>query len=83
MRRRSLGLVVVAAMSGCTTFFGLDGLQLAVHPSKPGFDLTAGGTASTSPKYRLVGVLSESPGGNVVGRSGSYTLYGGVVAAMR
>jgi hypothetical protein len=83
-RRRTLSLAFIAAMSGCTGFFGLDGLELVpVRPGKPGLDLTAGGSVSTSPRYKLVGVLGESPGGNVVGRSASYTLYGGVVAAPR
>jgi len=83
-RARVPGLVVLVAMSACTGILGLDGLDLVrPPPSKPGFDLTAGGNVSTSPKYRLVGTLGESPGGNVVGKSASYTLYGGVVAAAR
>jgi len=49
-------------------------------PSKPGFDITAGGNISKSTGYRLVGAVGESPGGNVVGKSKSYTLKGGVVA---
>jgi hypothetical protein len=83
-RGRVVGLVVIAALSACTGFLGLDGLDLVrPRPGKPGLDLTAGGSVSTSPKYRLVGALGESPGGNVVGKSAAYTLYGGVVAAQR
>jgi len=83
-RRRAFSLAVIAAISGCTGFFGLDGLELVpVRPGKPGFDLTAGGSVSRSPRYKLVGALGESPGGNVVGGATSYTLYGGVVGAAR
>jgi hypothetical protein len=82
-RERIFGLVLIAAMSACTGLLGLDGLELVrTRPGKPGLDLTAGGNVSTSPKYRLVGALGESPGGNVVGRSASYTLYGGLVATV-
>jgi hypothetical protein len=50
-------------------------------PGKAGFDLAAGGNVSSSAKYKLVGVVGEGPGGNVIAKSASYTLKGGVVAA--
>lgn len=50
-------------------------------PAKPGFDLTAGGAASRSTSYFLVGAVGESPGWNGVSISTSYTLHGGVVGS--
>ncbi len=49
-------------------------------PAKPGLALTAGGNVSRTARYRLVGAVGEAPGGNVIGRSPSYALNGGVVA---
>jgi hypothetical protein len=48
---------------------------------KAGFDITAGGNVSTSTNYKLIGSVGEAPGGNVVSKSTSYTLKGGLVAA--
>jgi hypothetical protein len=50
-------------------------------PAKAGFDLTAGGAASRSTNYFLVGAVGESPGWNGVSLSTSYTLHGGVVGS--
>jgi hypothetical protein len=50
-------------------------------PAKPGFDMTAGGAASRSAHYFLVGAVGESPGWNGVSVSTSYTLHGGVVGS--
>jgi hypothetical protein len=50
-------------------------------PAKAGFDLTAGGAASRSTNYLLVGAVGESPGWNGVSVSSSYTLHGGVVGS--
>jgi hypothetical protein len=50
-------------------------------PGKPGLDLTAGGNVSKSTSFKLVGAVGEAPGNNVVAKSTSYTLKGGVVAA--
>ena len=76
--------VAVAAIASCTGLFGFDGLRLApMHPSKPGLDLTGGGNVSSTARYKLVGVVGESPGESVVSKSPSYTLYGGVVGTWR
>jgi hypothetical protein len=81
---RALGLCVIIAMTACASVLGFDGLeQRGAVPSKSQFALTSGGTVSRSPRYRLVSALGESPGGNVVGKSTSFTLFGGVVAAKR
>jgi len=50
-------------------------------PGKPGFDVTAGGNASTSTNYMLIGAVAEAPGANIIiGTSPSYKLRGGVIA---
>jgi hypothetical protein len=83
-REHAVAIAIVFAISACTGFFGFDGLRLAAVPvGKPGLDLTAAGNISTSSRYKLVGAVGESPGGNVVGKSARYTLYGGVIAATR
>ena len=46
---------------------------------RQGFDLTAGGNVSKSPSYKLVGAVGESPGGNKMSKSTSYTVRGGVI----
>jgi hypothetical protein len=52
---------------------------LPTVPGKPGTDITAGGTSSTSASYQLVGAVGESTGSNVVSTSTNYTLKGGVI----
>jgi hypothetical protein len=47
---------------------------------RQGFDLTAGGNVSKSPSYKLVGAVGESPGGNRMSKSTSYTVRGGVIS---
>ncbi len=49
-------------------------------PSKPGFDLTAGGTYGKSASFSLIAVVGESPGGDNVGTSANFTLKAGVIA---
>jgi hypothetical protein len=49
-------------------------------PGKPGLDITAGGTWGKSAHFALVAAAGESPGGNRVGTSTSYTLKAGVIA---
>ncbi len=49
--------------------------------SKPGLDITAGGTYSASASYSLIGAVGESPGGNNVSKSQHYALKAGVIAA--
>lgn len=76
--------MAIVGVSACTGFLGLDGLTLApTRPSKSRVELVAGGGMSRSAKYTLIGALGESPGGNVLGKSASYSLYGGVVGAAR
>jgi hypothetical protein len=83
-RLRATVISIALAVSGCAGIYGFDGLHL-VPPvaGRPGLDLTSAGNVSTSPRHRLVGAVGESPGGNVVGRSPRYTLYGGVIAGAR
>lgn len=50
-------------------------------PGAPGFGLSAGAAVMTSAGFKLYGVLGESPGGNTVSKSASYTLRGGVIGA--
>ena len=88
MRRCSFRLAAVCAVLalsaalGCSRLVGLnDGNGAGPAPAgNPGMDLTSGGNVSASPHYTLVGAVSETPGGNVVATSKSYTLAGGVVA---
>ena len=47
---------------------------------KAGLDVTAGGSVSKSTSFKLVGAVGESPGGNGIAKSSSYTLKGGVIA---
>ena len=49
-------------------------------PSKPGYDLTAGGTYGKSASFTLIATVGESPGGNNVGKSSHFTLKAGVIA---
>jgi hypothetical protein len=60
---------------------GEDGAsRLVGMHGKQAFDLTAGGNVSKSPSYKLVGAVGESPGGNGMSKSTSYTVRGGVVS---
>jgi hypothetical protein len=59
---------------------GGDGASRSGLQRRQGFDLTAGGNVSKSPSYKLVGAVGESPGGNGMNKSKSYTLKGGVVS---
>jgi hypothetical protein len=75
-----LSAVSITLIAACTSLFGFDDLRLGPNvPARPLADLTAGGNVSSSSKYRLVGVLTESPGSTPVGKSPSYQLYYGVV----
>jgi hypothetical protein len=44
-------------------------------------NLVSGGNVMTSSSYRLILTTGQSPGGNGVLKSSSYTLRGGVVGA--
>jgi hypothetical protein len=48
-------------------------------PGVPGFGLSAGAAVMKSANYKVYAVLGESPGGNTVSKSASYTLHGGVI----
>jgi hypothetical protein len=52
-------------------------------PGAPGYGLSAGASVMTSAGFKIYGVLGESPGGNTVSKSGSYTLRGGVIGATK
>jgi hypothetical protein len=48
-------------------------------PGRPGFAVVAGGTKLKSTRYTLVVTIGESPSGNGVMKSQTYTLRGGVI----
>lgn len=52
-------------------------------PGVPGFGLSAGAAVMKSANFKVYAVLGESPGGNTVSKSASYTLHGGVIGATK
>ena len=52
-------------------------------PGAPGFGLSAGAAIMKSAKFKVYAVLGESPGGNTVSKSASYTMHGGVIGATK
>ncbi len=84
MRLSSRGFIsalTISSLGACTSLVPLDDSALpAPAPGMPGFDFAAGGSSSRSAHYWLVGNVGEASAGNVVGKSRSYTLNGGVIA---
>jgi hypothetical protein len=56
-----------------------DGAPLG--PGVSGTSLAAGGSVSTTKKYKILWTLGQGPGGNDSSKSSKYTLRGGVVGA--